>query len=360
MTFGGSAGPGREPCSVRSSLYRNTVMRYLLLLLFTLGLATSATAAPAGIVVKAKPAGATVWVNGVAVGTSPVTLSPLSPGRYTVVVGGGAFRMWGQTVQLKRGKRIKLQPKLKSVVAVTPQRKAAGLDVLDSNAGRSLEWKNIAAFAFNLYGGGGLGPFGGRAAGAPLDLGLGYFLDISLTDSGFQVSFYTDEALTQLAGTMGLSADTTGLLLTYDFTDGPLAGASGELDAGFTGLSASATGSGTLSDGSTWTADLTVTPNATFDAFTFDGTLTLHNLDGTTSQWGISGFLDGASVTITTSDHFKIELHLNPDGSGGGTIWGPGSPDPLAVFSWDANGAGTITYADGTTETFDLNLGSGS
>src|SRR5690348_6235637 len=106
-------------------------MRYLLLLLFALGLSTSATAAPAGIVVKAKPAGATVWVNGVAVGASPVTLSPLSPGRYTVVVGGGAFRMWGQTVQLKRGKLVKLQPKLKSVVAVTPQRKAAGLGVLD-------------------------------------------------------------------------------------------------------------------------------------------------------------------------------------------------------------------------------------
>lgn len=63
--------------------------------------------------------------------------------------------------------------------------------------------------------------------------------------------------------------------------------------------------------------------------------------------------------TSTTSDGYRLSIQGRPDGSGQGSIEGQGQLLPATVV-WDINGDGTITWADGSTSTFNwYGLGGG-
>jgi hypothetical protein len=328
-------------------------MRYVLLFLLLFGFTAPAHAArrtppPASLTVTSRPSGAKVWVDGTAVGVTPLTLNPVTPRSYTVVVGGNGFRLWGKRIQVRRSQRARVNARLKPAVALTPEQKTAGRTALDKNAGRALEWRSVALFAID-YSNLGLGDF----SGAALDTGLGFFVDAVETDTGFAATFYLDEEETQPAGEMSFSLANVTLDVQYSFTAGPLANSAGQLHGEPSGLTAFAvTGNGTLTDGSTWRANILVT--SADGVYSFSGTVRLSSPDGTTATWSASGTADGARLVIATSDGYRLDVALNGDGSGGGMLWIPGSPDPFAVFAWDVNGQGTITFSDGTTEDFSL------
>ncbi len=335
-------------------------MNRLLSLLLFCALFLAAPAHAAGnLQVESKPGGATVMVNGVPAGSTPLLLSGLQPGKVDVVVGATGYALWSKTVKVKDGKTAKVKAKLKKPKTLTPEAKAGARAALAQNAALSAEWKSLIRLATGLYGelDFGFGGFGRGPAAAAFYSEAGYYIDVSLAggfpDLELTADFYLDEGLTEPAGQMTLVTDSLSLVADYSFTAGTYAGSAGHLEGESSGLlDLAVTGSGAFSDGTTWAADLTV--SLLDEELAFRGDLDLTYADASTAHWDIEGSITGSDVLISTSSGYALDLHLNPDGSGGGTVMGPDSSTPLAVISWDADGAGTIVYSDGTTETFQL------
>ena len=335
-------------------------MNRLLSLLLFCALFLAAPAHAAGnLQVESKPDGASVVVNGVPAGITPLLLSGLQAGKVDVVVGATGYALFSKSVKVKDGKTAKVKAKLKKPKPLTPEAKAGARAALEQNAALSGEWKGLIRLAAGLYGelDFGFGGLGRGPAAAAFESESGYYIDISLTggfpDLALTADFYLDEALTLPAGQMTLILDSVGLIADYSFTAGAYAGSAGHLEGAASGFfDLVVAGSGTFSDGTTWAAELTV---ALLDEeYAFHGSLDLIYADASTAHWDIDGSITGSDVLITTSSGYRLDLHLNDDGSGGGTVVGPDSSAPLAVISWDADGAGTIVYSDGTTESFQL------
>lgn len=312
----------------------------------------------ASLNVRSKPAGATVWVDGAPVGQTPFSLAGLQPGAYTVVVGAPGHRLWSKRVQVRRGKS-NVEAKLKLASGgVAEGQKAELKALLEANAAPALEWKRLASVIWDVAGEvpgldglRNLLPAGARLRAAGVSQVEGYYLQVSTTASGATATFYLDEAKTQVAGQVAVSHSGFDASVDYSFTGGAFAGASGHLSASLSGLTRLVLdGQGVFGDGSEWTADLDIRLDESSGSLT--GELNLVRPGGITAAVKVEVSATDGDLRITTSSGYRLEVDLNPDGSGGGTVFGPGDPGALAVFSWTPDGHGTITFSDGSTESF--------
>jgi hypothetical protein len=74
----------------------------------------AAPAGPAGVatagslVVESRPAGATVVVDGRSVGVTPLTITPMTPGRHSVRLERAGYRAWMTTIDVQAGARARV------------------------------------------------------------------------------------------------------------------------------------------------------------------------------------------------------------------------------------------------------------
>ena len=312
---------------------------------------------PATLSGKSTPAGAAVSVDGYPEGQTPDVVQGLAPGSHIVTVTASGYQSLSRTVKLRSGQHLSLKLKLTTAPVVTPDQKDARRAYVRSQSARIRDARAAGLMSFTtpgLLGDLGLGLGGGGASGADPTTGLYSSVDFGIDDSGdvtLTVSYFLDEALTQPAGQLVLDLGLTTVTETYSFTAGPLAGASGQLTIVPTSDTAmTLTADGTNPDGSTFHAVYTVTLTDTNAVLT--GTVDT-TVNGTTTHWTITATATGQEFRATTSDGYTLDLRANADGSGTGTLT-DGTNTVLATFTWDASGNGTITYSDGSAETFSL------
>jgi hypothetical protein len=164
------------------------------------------------------------------------------------------------------------------------------------------------------------------------------------------VDFFVDEALTEVGGTERTSYVVDGANFTSTYTvtltKGILAGlkitnSKGMLDGRF------------VFDSST---DHPTEGKSTFKGFYQDGegefTSTYPGADGAARTYITKIHPDGsAEVTYPNDKDFTFALAYKSDSSGTGTVTGDNALLPATIV-WDANGTGTVTFADGSTMNF--------
>jgi len=185
---------------------------------------------------------------------------------------------------------------------------------------------------------------------------LGLWVDIQDTPTQSTYTLYEDQGKTKPAGSIVVthSADSTAYPqtfgATYQFTAGLLSGSQGTYTLAYT----SANG-GTLTYQDTF-ANGDSDKGAASWADNGDYTWS----DATSSKSGLSYFdkgtfhADGSGAThMESSDGYSADFTYSADGSSTGTVSGP-QPGLPAKYVTDTNGTVTVTYADGTVETYSL------
>lgn len=210
-------------------------------------------------------------------------------------------------------------------------------------------------------GGGSADPDPGPGGGDPpppqfddfyFDEWLGLWVQVSFADTRFRQDFYVDEAKSQPAGFM-LSvwpSDWTSYPVAwrteYQFSAGILNGSRGVYESSMTSET-----TGSMNYDATWSGDR-YHGRSSWDA----GTMSWANrVDGADGSWSNdSGDYAGDGTSTIRSENslgYRTQYNWSADGSGNGRLEGP-DPGLPATLRWDAEGNGTITYADGTTEEF--------
>ncbi len=180
---------------------------------------------------------------------------------------------------------------------------------------------------------------------------LQLWVDFADTPGQTTYLFYIDEAKTMPAGSAVSTYATDYTVFPqvysskYSFTAGTAQGSHGEYNSIYNAdFSGSTTYNSVWNDGSSYSgqssnlADGTYSWSSTssFDKLKFNDRGTFKS--------------DGSGTTHSdSSDGHATDFVFNADGSGSGKFSGP-EPGLPAIIKWDNTGAGTITYADGTTE----------
>ncbi len=205
-------------------------------------------------------------------------------------------------------------------------------------------------------GGGGSngGPGGGDTGmGIDYDSWLGLFVTNSYTETTFTTSLFLDEAKTQPAGSFVITFPGPDGTFPYTFTSvytitgGQFAGSHGSYV-----MTAESDTTGSMTYDYVWTGGGAGTGTSNWNAAqsTWSNRTTFTDGSWFQDQGAYSANGTGSSVT-TNSLGYKYAYHYNADGSGGGRIEGPDAGLPATIV-WTSMGVVTITYADGTTETF--------
>jgi hypothetical protein len=210
------------------------------------------------------------------------------------------------------------------------------------------------------FGGFGFGFTGAGSSTTPTarfyyDRFLHLWVQTSYTTGGSRYDLYTDEAKTTTAGYIATTYPTDWttypLVWTahYEFTAGAESGATGDYqytvnqDQSYAwqytfvaadGTKRTGSGSGDGAGASTWTQRK-------------------ESADGTTWTQSDGAFKSDHSGTlhVTSSTGYDATYTYNADGSGSAIIKGSASYLPATV-TWTAAGVVTVTFADGTTQTF--------
>jgi hypothetical protein len=194
---------------------------------------------------------------------------------------------------------------------------------------------------------------GDTGMGPDYDPWLGLYVTNSYTETTYTTSLFLDAAKTKPAGSFVTTFPGSAATFPYSYssvysiTGGTFAGSSGDYQMTVTSLStgsmkyqynwageASGNGSSSWSDtGSTWTNKTNFSDGSWYsDEGTFKA--------------------DGSGSTVNTNSlGYKSSYIYNADGSGSGRIEGPDAGLPATIV-WTSAGVVTITYADGTKETF--------
>lgn len=181
---------------------------------------------------------------------------------------------------------------------------------------------------------------------------LGLYALVHISPSGISEHLFTDSARTNAAGSMIYTINEAAGTFTgpIDVQAGKYAGLSGVYfeavqPDGFNGNINYST-----ADGTTVVVTYAVTRDE-FGRISGAGTAGVAFSDYTQNQQVTYNIGESYSLTTLDSLQCRMTLNVNSDGSGSGRITGsdPGLP---AVLDWNADGSGTIVYANNSTQSF--------
>lgn len=203
--------------------------------------------------------------------------------------------------------------------------------------------------------GGSTGGTNGGDGGTPptfyFDEGMGLWVDLVFNGTTRISNLYEDQAKTKPAGNFTTTISTDGLTFTstYEITAGSYAGAKGRYES-----TISPDGSGKTSYSNTWPIYGTSSGECTFGP---NGTTWKSRNETPDGQWQESegSWSTTGEGTWITSDSkgYKFTFQNKADGSGNALIEGPDKGLPATIV-WNSKGEGVITWADGSTETFNM------
>jgi hypothetical protein len=181
---------------------------------------------------------------------------------------------------------------------------------------------------------------------------LELWVEVDFSDTTYRVDYYQDEAKTRHAGYMSSTwpTDWTSYPISwrsdYEFLAGPLAGSRGSYVSVMTSDMSGSMTYDSIWDGSRYQGQ------STWDDRAASWTNRTDNADGTWYTDRGDFRTDGSGTTQSESSiGYRTSYTWNADGSGRGRLEGP-DPGLPATIVWNTEGAGTITYADGTVEEF--------
>ncbi|MFN3650521.1 MAG: PEGA domain-containing protein [Armatimonadota bacterium] len=299
------------------------------------------------LTIQSTPAKASVLLDGAPAGRTPLTLKNVPPGEHTLVFSKPGYETVTKEIVYEGGKS-KVRVRLKKTPKLSDEERAARAGILRREIGNVRELRSILGAA--LYG----TSLSGQALQDPF---TGYYVSISTGFDGqnrptLTIAFYLNKQLTQSAGSMTVALSAFASEADYQFTAGRLAGASGHLSAAPAGLTGYLIdGSGTMSDGSEWTALLQVTLGD--EGVSITGTASVTPDGGTPSEWALTVEPVASVATITTPEGFTIVFN-SQDGVSSGTLSQPESGVVLATFYLDKNGDLVVVFSDGRRQVIDL------
>lgn len=336
---------------------RRLTLLFLLLCLTSLQGADAASRRKATLEVRSTPAGAQVTVDGGVRGVTPLTIRGLSAGRHELVITRAGYSPSRQEVTLRAGKRKLLKVRLSEVVLLDPAEKerrrtaASGVTPPLGQIG-VLSRMFLSSSGFSDLGG--FARVAGQAVQDPVS-GMWVVTSIDFDEFGNLVitaDYFLDESLTQPAGGFTIIADGLNATATYAFTAGDLAGQTGTLVATVQDLQHIALqAAGEMPGGWSYSGDFNAALTQT--GFSLSGTVTLIDPNDGTTDWIVEMTLNGADFTGQVGT-IQVTAHFNQDGSGEATLTDVASGEVLATVTWTVDGTATITYSDGSTETFEL------
>ncbi len=202
-------------------------------------------------------------------------------------------------------------------------------------------------------GGGGNGGPGGGDFGPDYDGWLGLYTTYVATETSFTTNLFLDAAKTQPAGSFFVSfpIDTSTFPLiyasTYSITGGQFAGSHGVYK-----MTMNSETDGAMTYDNVWTGGGTSTGFSSWSAASSSWNNKSTFADGSWFQDQGTYSADGTGSSVTSNSlGYKYTYAFKADGSGSGRIEGPDAGLPATIV-WTPKGVVTITYADGTSETF--------
>ena len=336
------------------------MLRYLMLIIALWAASTLPLPAEArpkrapSLQVVSRPVGAEVLIDGVPAGTTPLKMEAPAPGQYQLELRKAGYETVVRTVTVRASGKTRVRAKLRKVRSdINPRDRDA---VRSATAAAGSRLRALSAIG-RLYLQSSLG--GGFASddASSYDpfLGLYFTVELSENENGdllIMVRYTEDEEGLLPAGLLDvvLAERST---LDLEIIAGRFAGLTSHqtVEPDISG-GARLTMQGSMPGGASYEGDYLYTLQE--DRIAWEGESRI--VDG---EWSARVTVEGSTLTgqrlqAVTSDGLTINLQTALDGSSTGEVLETASGALLATIVVNAAGQGTITYADGTQEQFNL------